>query len=166
LLERAAAHGVTFDTLQDYLADKRWCFPAHSSTKCKQLHRVFSEWRRSSGNEPSKVKASASELLGLYGLLRHFMDTMVPNDVLLPELASFRALCEYLDTIVMAKRGIANPLQAASALQAQVARHLDLHVQAYGTRHVRPKHHWNMDLAQQWQRDKQAIADRCDMCED
>ena len=62
-------------TLQDYEAfmksDLR--FPNHFMTKGKQLYRVFDSWRNTD-EEFTKVKANASELLGLYALMRHFIE--------------------------------------------------------------------------------------------
>jgi hypothetical protein len=74
-LEQASAVGVTYSALQAYLADDQWRFPVHCKMKAKQLHRIFSDWRNP--GEDKKVRGSASELLGLYGLLRHFFETRI-----------------------------------------------------------------------------------------
>lgn len=66
--------GVPFKTLESYLADGTWTFPAAFRIKSKSLHRIFSAWRNPSG-EDAKIRGSASELFGLYGLLRHFVET-------------------------------------------------------------------------------------------
>ena len=52
------------------------------------------------------VKASASELLMVYPLLRHFAATVIrPTRKLAAEVASLNCLCALLDTMVAAKRG-------------------------------------------------------------
>ncbi len=47
-------------------------------TQAKELHRIFSVWRNPR-DEEAKVRASASELLGLYGLLKHFVETRLKS---------------------------------------------------------------------------------------
>jgi hypothetical protein len=74
LIREARVFGVTMRTLEEYTSCDRWCFPAASHTKSRQLHRVFSTWRNPK-DEDIKIRASGSELLGLYGLLRHFVET-------------------------------------------------------------------------------------------
>lgn len=74
LLERASEVGVTYQMLEEFLASNAWCFPSANKSKAKELHRVFSSWRNPN-EEETKVRGSASELLGLYGMLRHFVET-------------------------------------------------------------------------------------------
>lgn len=72
--ELLKALAVPFKTLEEYLGDRSWAFPAALKIKAQHLHRIFSTWRNP-GNEDAKIRGSASELLGLYGLLRHFVET-------------------------------------------------------------------------------------------
>ena len=66
--------------------------------KSKQLHRVFSEYRDKTRQEKSKLNASASEVLGLYSLLRHYVDTHIEgHDVLANERDVFYAACAIVD---------------------------------------------------------------------
>ena len=75
-----------------------WHFPAVFRFKSKQLHRVFSEYRDHTRQENSKLNASASEVLGLYSLLRHYVDTHIEgHDVLANERDVFDAACAIVD---------------------------------------------------------------------
>lgn len=151
--------GVAFSTVREFLADEKFCFPSASRTKAKQLHRVFSEWR-ASGDEKSdkhKVKASASECLGLYSMLRHFVGTRMVDEASAPQRASFSALCKSIDAILLAKRGIAEAIDASRCVQQCMSEHLSLHTSTYGLGRIRPKHHWNMDVAAQIAKDKHVL---------
>ena len=103
---------------------------------------------------PPQVKCSASELLGLHSLLRHFVQTRVGSQPGIEnELASFAAACRCIDLLQLAKRGVADSREAADELSRASAEHLELHKTAYGTAHLRPKHHWVMDVPAQLRRD-------------
>ena len=67
---------------------------------------------------------------------------------------SFAALCECLDVFVLCKRGATDPASAAEPLRQRLSKHMTLHQLAYGTRLVRPKHHWNFDIPNQLARDR------------
>ena len=103
---------------------------------------------------PPEVKCSASELLGLHSLLRHFVQTRIgaPPGIE-KELASFAAACRCIDLLQLAKRGVADSGEAADELARASAEHLELHKEAYGTAHIRPKHHWVLDVPAQLRRD-------------
>lgn len=66
---------------------------------------------------------------------------------------SFHAACTCLDLILAAKRGIADPAAASRELERSLVLHLEAHVRAYGASHVKPKHHWQIDMASQLARD-------------
>ena len=93
------------DDLQTFLANPNWSYPNRSSQKARQLHRVF-DARRVSDEEPDKIRASCSELLGLYGMLRVFFALRCGA---MPEfrgpLSSFDAACEVMDLFLLCKRG-------------------------------------------------------------
>ena len=145
--------GIRATEIHNFLKDSAWCFPAHSSAKSKALHQVFDTYRTSSSEKADKLKASASEVLGLYVLLRHFLQT---HSSPLPhaEYASFLAACDVLDIVLLAKRGAAVPGEASSALQSAVSAYLEAHTTAYGSSHVKPKHHWLQDIPSQLSRDQ------------
>lgn len=77
----------------------------------------------------------------------------MPDGVLKPQRESFSALCACIDIVLAAKRGSASPGDAAGPLRAALEHHLTLHQRAYGSHLVRPKHHWNLDVADQLVRD-------------
>lgn len=75
----------------------------------------------------------------------------------MPELvaarSSFNACCDCIDLILLAKRRIASPVDVGPQLQSALAKHLELHKLAHGVRAVKPKHHWQLDMARQLSRD-------------
>lgn len=149
-LRSCESHGVRAADIRAFLKDEAWSFPAAGRAKAKALHKVFDEYRSQSSQEADKLKCTASELLGLYGLLRHFIETRVgsPED-LSAKRTSFDAVCLCLDLILMAKRGLASCREVAPRLLQASCRHLQLHIAAYGDSHIKPKHHWALDIAEQ-----------------
>lgn len=146
------AQGIPRSTLQEWLKWDGWRFPKHRQTKAEELHRIFSHYRESAA-DPVKIKASCSELLGLYGLLRHFVEINVPaggGSVLARD--AFFAACGVVDLLLEAKRVNTAPGDAATRLETATVRYLDLHIQAHGTGWVRPKHHWMLDIPAQVRR--------------
>jgi hypothetical protein len=116
--------GITRGGIQAFLADEGWVFPATSKGKARQLHRVF-DTHRQSDKEPDKVKASCSEMLGLYGLLRYYFELHVgDNAAVRVEFRSFLAACKVLDLVLVAKRCIAEFASVAAQLQIATAEHL------------------------------------------
>jgi hypothetical protein len=149
----ASAHpyGVDWATLENWLQWDGWRFPKHCKAKGEDLHRIFSNHR--STTDPLKIKVSCSELLGLYGLLRHFVELHIPSvDGLRPALASFVAACTVVDVLLDAKRLNTNVLDVADRLDTLTVEYLRLHKVAYGTQAVRPKHHWMLDISGQLRR--------------
>ena len=145
--------GISRAHVQTFLKDEAWMFPMFAKGKAKQLHRVF-DVNRISADQPDKIKASCSELLGLYGLLRHFFELHVRDGgAVQAEYRSFLAACEVLDLILITKRCTADVVQAANRLAVAASEHLRLHIVAYGTVHVKPKHHWTLDVPAQILRD-------------
>jgi hypothetical protein len=118
--------GITRGQIQAFLADEGWVFPSCSKSKARQLHRVF-DVHRQSDKEPDKVKASCSEMLGLYGLLRYFFELYVgDNAAVRVQFRSFNAACRVLDLVLMAKRCIADVAAVAAQLQKATEEHLRL----------------------------------------
>jgi hypothetical protein len=153
LLAACEEFGLTKGVVKTELADPSWCFPSQTHSKAKQLHRIFDPYR-DSASDSSKLKCSASELLGVYDILRYIIAVRAPRvDELTPKLASFDAACTVLDVLLAAKRGSTPAAQAAEELQGRLQRHMALHIAAYGGEGIRPKHHWNLDLPMQILRD-------------
>ena len=60
---------------------------------------AFVDEKRQSDTAPDKLKCSCAEALGVYGLLRLFLETAISDQAELHNhMASFRALCGVLDT--------------------------------------------------------------------
>ncbi len=135
--------------------DPRWTFPFQGRAKSRKLHEVFSSYRNGDLPEDKKLKCMSSELLGLFGLLRHYVETRLADVAGIDaERSSFLAVCRCLDILLAAKRGTGAPQNMADPLQAALASHLELHKAAYGDTWLRPKHHWMMDIPGQLRRDK------------
>ena len=143
------AFGIDWDDLRAYFRDG-WQFPAWGKIKSQALYHVFDR-RRSS--EEEKVKASASELLGLYALLRHFAEKyLVGAPGIGDKVASFTAACCTMDTIMLTKHGRLTMQVGARRLRRNHSNHMQKHIAAYGTDHVVPKHHMMFDVADQWEK--------------
>ncbi len=93
----AGAFGISRRAIQEFLRDQSWQFPQCSKAKARQLHRIFDE-KRQSDQQPDKVKCSCAEALGVYGLLRFFLESAIGDEPgLQSHMTSFRALCGVLD---------------------------------------------------------------------
>ena len=129
-----------------------WRFPGFSKCKGRAIHEVFNSTRESASKH--SFKASATELLIVYPILRHFMDTVitprcVPSGSLRAEVRSFAAACRIVDLLQAAKAGNVDH----EGLRMVAAEHLKLFVTAYGEEYVLPKHHFTQHLARQLLRD-------------
>lgn len=148
-----AASGTLRDELQKFLADSRWEFPHRMAVKGRSLHRIF-DLRRVASDEPDKVKATCSELLGVYGLLRFFFELKLGASVEHEkQLQSFNAACKVVDLLLHLKAGLAAAADAAAELENALQDHLALHRAAYGDNYIKPKHHWMLDVPSQLRRD-------------
>ena len=141
--------GIRHGHIKDYL-EADWLFPHAFGGKRHQLWRIFDDHRARSSETAERLKVLASDLLGLHGICRHWVSTDVP---IVPALADARAssdaVCHVVDLFLQAKRGVESIRDVSVALLAALSRHLELHVKAYGRDHVKPKHHWMFDCAQQ-----------------
>ena len=68
MMELFAPFGVTRQVVQTFLRGEAWRFP-NSRKKARELHRIF-DVHRDSLKQPTRIRSSSSELLGVYGLLR------------------------------------------------------------------------------------------------
>jgi hypothetical protein len=110
---------------------------------------VFSHWRVSH-ESPDKLNVAASDLLSLFGLLRYFIRTRVPAaPELADKLAFFEACCAFVDGMLACKQGLVPPSAGAAQVRQLASAALSAHVQANGTETVRPKAHWDLDVADQ-----------------
>jgi hypothetical protein len=130
-------------------------FPQHFMIKGRSLWRVFDTLRNSTDQEDiTKIKGDASELLGLYALMRNFIEKRFvgrPGE-LVAERASFDACCTVVDTILLMKRGVIDPKSASGRdmLSAALFNHLRMHIAAYGDVYIKPKHNLNTCLPTQF----------------
>ena len=96
------------------------------------------------------LKGMASDVLRAVFLIWHFcLAVLLPRGLLLAEVASFCALaevCKCLQDIKLYERVPQWLLDRLGELQKT---HSDLFKQAYGTQHVKPKHHYALHLI--WQ---------------
>ena len=126
-----------------------WRFPASVQAKSKAMHRIFNEYRTNSEGDHDKLRATASECLGVYTLLRHFAESeLVHEEGMEPHVAVFRAICRAIDVIQMAKKGLLPMRRAGVQLKETLQRWLQLHKALYGERHIKPKFHWMFDVAE------------------
>ena len=103
------ATGTPRSSLQRCLRDRDWLFPKYRTSHCKLLHRIFDE-RRVSSENPNKVKGTCSEMLGAFGLVRHWMECeMAVAPAIQVFIDSFSALCKVLDLLLAAKQVSAIP---------------------------------------------------------
>ena len=153
LIVRAHGAASTPERLRTFL-QLPWSFPKAMESKGKLLWKIFSKHRLDSNDEVDKVRASASELLGLYSLLRHFFATQVDDDpALQPNLDSFQACCDVLDCILAAKKHLVSPREVADTLRAKIARFMRLHLACYGSDYIKPKHGWQWAIPEHFHRD-------------
>ena len=143
-----------YPEVEAHLKQQR-CFPRAKASKGKELHRVFSKYRANERGEHEKLKATASEALGMYVLLRHWVETEIGEPAELEaELASFKAACDCIDLILMAKKQLLPVREAAGLLRTRLSRWMRLHIQVYGEKDVHPKFHWMFDVCDQLEIDE------------
>jgi hypothetical protein len=137
---------------------RKWLFPWFNNHKGQELHRIFNKHRCNADGEHDKLRASASELLGVYFLVRHWVETeVVPHladGELTGEVASFREGCTAVDIILAAKKKLLPMPTAADELRKTVSKWMQLHKACYGEAHMVPKHHWMFDIADQLEIDE------------
>lgn len=149
-----ASAEVATNDLEMYLKGD-WCFPQASRAKSRTLWQLFDSARASS---QEKVKGSASEMLGLYSLLRHFVETRLQGvHGIVSQKASFQAACRIVDVILLAKQGRVPLKRASRMLQEALIDHLSKHKHAYGDSNLKPKHHFMFDVADQWQHQAEVV---------
>ena len=124
--------------IYDFLSQP-WCFPGSTreakGTKWNQLQAIFDEWRRGKHEEKGTIKASMSELLGLYGMLRHFVDLRTSDLARMSEeVYLFRLTCRAVDLVLAAKKRRMPVRDAGEQLLAVLEEHMQLRVKLHGNR--------------------------------
>jgi hypothetical protein len=147
--QACSSAGHTPASLEKFIRDD-WTFPMSTRAKGQGLYHIFDKFRSKASDKADRLKASASEMLGVYGLIRHWSATIVGHvDRISPQRQSFDAGCAVVDLILQAKRVVVSANDASGALVRLMSTHLRLHKAAYGVDHIKPKHHWLLDFAQQ-----------------
>lgn len=126
-----------------------------SCAQSDNLWRVFDEVRENvyEDSEHGKLKCSSAEAIGIYGILRHFVETRMPSTAdLAPYSNSFHLCCSVVDLMLDIKRGSVAIPDAVLELKRRLSAHMTSHIKAYTKAHVKPKHHWMFDVAEQLQR--------------
>ena len=102
-----------------------------------------------------KVIAKASDYLGIYVLMRHYVESDLVHDARISaQRESFEAACDVVDLCMAAKRSSGLAFQnAATALRGALKRHADKFQVAYGAGPVLPKHHAAFHVPDQFLKD-------------
>ena len=151
VLEAAKRIGVCSQAdVHRFLKDE-WAAPAHRRRQGRALHRIFDAYGSQANEAHETIKCSVSELLTLYGMLRHFAETRLPQqeDGLSGKLESFYMACKVVDILLCAKRAIISPADASSRLREALPLYLTLHKREFGDSRVKPKSHWAFDVIEQ-----------------
>ena len=110
LIQACVRIGISWNDFKMFLRED-WKFPKDRRHQMKNAWKVFAEERNH--DESRKLKCDASELLNVYGMMRHFVDTRIGSEeAVSAEVASFRAACKVIDLILMAKRGLLSMAEA------------------------------------------------------
>ena len=142
---------TTMADFRQFLDSDDLIFPHHLEQKGQYLWRVFDEVHRYN-RDSTGIKADASELLGLYAIMRHFIELRYGSSrELAAERASFEACCDVIDLIMHMKHGDVDLSKddAWDLLDNKCFNHLEKHVVAYGKGALIPKHHLNHCLGRQ-----------------
>ena len=141
-------------SLYDFLKEP-WQFSRTGHHKQKNLCRLFNEQARKTNEDSLTIKASMGDLMGLYGLLRHYSEDRVPADRrIAAELHNMQLACKAVDILIAAKKRRTTLRSAGQQLEAVLEQHMRSHVEASGNARVRPKSHWAFDIAECMQQDE------------
>ena len=150
-----ADHATSREDYEAFLKSSDLKFPSWMNTKGSKLWRIFDSHRNDDGDPDGfQLKGDASEILGLYRLLRHFVELNFsgrPHE-LVDERNSFNAACTFVDKIIDMKNGVTSHESDADILDLEDSywEYLRNHFQAYGDEHMTPKFHLNHCLAKQF----------------
>lgn len=136
--------GVAYASIVDWLK-LNWEYPKQFRTKSNQSHEIFDEWRNKRDDD-SKLHCSCSEMLGVYLLVRLYIETQLPDSA---AKASLLLCCRLIDIMQAAKKKTIAMAQAAIELRRTHESFMRKHIEVYGKDHVTPKFHWVFDLVDQ-----------------
>ena len=141
----AMKHGfqIGYKQLHDFL--KPWQWPK-DKVKAK-VCQVFNDKREASSKE--HVKAGASELLSVYQVFRHFVESIVARSgKLARETKSLLSLFRILDALQRMPRGCVS----VAEFHAEVVNHMRYWQEAYPDEDHKPKHHMSVHLGKMYER--------------
>lgn len=142
--------GVERVHLKDFLQEE-WQFPCSKRHKSRTLWQLFNEYHPNTlSDEPANFKCQVTEMLALYGLLRHFIETRIePDGRMAAEVESFYACCKVVDLMMLVRSGSLSPDAGHVALSNAYQVFLRKHIACYGDQYILPKHHWMFDIIEQ-----------------
>ena len=135
--------GIDFAALRTF-ASSAWLWPAAQNKH--KIDDIFTPSRERSCSD--SFKASASELLMLFPMLRYFALIIVaPTKRCDKEVESLVSLCDVLDIFLAAKRGT-----KVRGVGDKLGTFLEAHKSAYNLQYLKPKHHYSWHNAKQLER--------------
>ena len=147
------------NSLIEFLRDEAWQWPGGKVAKSKGrlLWKVFDPKRSSK----ERIRAGCSEMLGVYGMIRHFVENRLPpaaSEARGRAEKSFYACCALVDQIQDGKlRGRAAERAFHDELEELAKAWMVAHREAYGDHALKPKSHWVFDVVMQIRRDRQIL---------
>ena len=159
LLKLKAAVGLEPHHIRDCLK-ANWSFPCHRKTSGAAMSELFCPARMDASNAASRFKGQASELLGVYTMLRHIVVEHIGKvparlNRVKKEYDSFMAMCDVCDSVRVYK---ACGWKSSADFLSTVQLYLRKFNSAYGidgddVRYAVPKHHKLLHTPRQIQRD-------------
>ena len=144
--------GVSFANFREYAERERW----QSAQNRYQPQRVFSAARERASD--ASLKAGASELIAVYGLLRQWaLVALAHISAMRPSLKSLLLLLDVVDLVLKAattRLRATDVEDIASRLDIAAFAYLEAFADAHGRDEMKHKHHELVHLADQLQRDK------------
>ena len=110
--------------IQHFLQES-WVFPFATRHKQRDLWRFFADRGRTTNEHCQRVKAGMSDMLGLYGLLRHFVEVRAPaGEGIAVQLRIFQLSCTAIDLLLKAKKHRIAVREAGAMLKPLLEEHM------------------------------------------
>ena len=142
--------GVRYAVVRLFLLAE-WTFPTHRKRDGMQLFRLFNDDREEANRKSGTFKASSSETMFVYVLLRRFIEQHIATldrnpHPLQAEIQSFRSMCDVAD-VVRQTRLLLDMREVVSSdiFQSTVSKHRRDYNAAYPG-DSKPKHHYTYHL--------------------
>lgn len=152
--------GLGWRRLQEFF-QLAWKFP-HTLMRHGLGGSLYAACKQSEHSTSGKCKASCSEQLTMYALVRHFVTTCLdpPDDpAVQAALESFKACCEVVDAFLFVKRRRHTGIVYNDIITPKIDEHMVRFAAAYGSQCFLPKHHWLYDCALQIKMDGGVVLD-------